>query len=106
LYLDTKTRTKWFNTGAFRAPANFTYGNSAYNLLWGPHFQNWDMSLAKDTTIVESMKLQLRMDAFNVFNHPQFGLPGATVTNLANYGVITSTVGSARTVSFGAKILF
>jgi hypothetical protein len=64
------------------------------------------MSLAKDTTIVDRMRLQLRMDAFNAFNHPQFGTPGATVSNASNFGVITSTVGQARTVSFGAKLQF
>jgi hypothetical protein len=106
LYLGTKTRAKWFNTAAFQAPAAFTYGNSAYNLLWGPRFQNWDMSLAKDTTIFDRARLQLRMDAFNAFNHPQFGTPGATVSNPSNYGVITSTVGQARTIAFGAKLQF
>ncbi|MBN9616184.1 MAG: collagen-binding protein [Acidobacteriales bacterium 59-55] len=106
LYPSNKTRQKWFNTDAFAAPANFTYGNSAYNLLWGPRYQNWDMSLAKRTTLAEPVHLELRMDAFNVFNHPNFGLPGATVSNPSNFGIINGTTGSARTVSFGAKLMF
>jgi len=106
LYLSSKTRQKWFNTAAFAAPANYTYGNSAYNLLWGPRYQNWDMSLAKKTSIVERVNLELRMDAFNVFNHPSFSTPGATVSNPSNFGVITGTASAARTVSFGAKLLF
>lgn len=40
------------------------------------------------------------------FNHPNFGLPGATVSNPSNFGIITGTTGSARTVSFGAKLMF
>jgi hypothetical protein len=106
LYLSTKTLQRWFNPSAFAAPANYTYGNSAYNMLWGPRYQNWDMSLAKRTTIAEPVHLELRMDAFNVFNHPNFGLPGATVSNPSNFGIITGTTGSARTVSFGAKLMF
>jgi hypothetical protein len=72
LYPSNKTKTQWFNAAAFRAPANFTYGNSAYNLLRGPGYQNWDMSLSKATKF-DRVNLQLRVDAFNVFNHPDFG---------------------------------
>jgi hypothetical protein len=106
LYLSTKTRQAWFNTAAFAAPANYTYGTSAYDLLWGPRYQDWDMSLAKKTTLLERLNIELRMDAFNVANHPSFGTPGATVSNPSNFGVITSTTGENRTVSFGGKLTF
>lgn len=40
-----------FNPAAFTAPPNFTYGTSGYNMLWGPHYQNWDMNLMKNITV-------------------------------------------------------
>jgi len=104
LYPSNKTKTQWFNAAAFRAPANFTYGNSAYNLLRGPGYQNWDMSLSK-TTKFDRGNLQLRADAFNVFNHPNFGTPNATITN-ANVGTVTSQSGASRTMELGAKLFF
>ena len=80
LYPATKTRAQWFNRAAFSAPAPFTYGNSAYNLLFGPRYQQWDISLAKNTALTERAKLQLRADAFNTFNHPNFANPNATLS--------------------------
>ena len=72
LYPANKSIHQWFNPAAFTAPVPYTYGNSAYNMLWGPHYQDWDMSVVKNTVWRERINLQLRMDSFNVFNHPNF----------------------------------
>lgn len=106
LYPGNKTLRNFFNTAAFAAPAPYTFGNSAYNLLYGPRYQEWDMSLAKNTAFTERVTLQLRADAFNVFNHPNFATPNATQSNPSNFGQITGTTGEPRTVAFGAKLLF
>jgi hypothetical protein len=106
LYPSAKTHREWFNPAAFTAPPNFTYGTSGYNMLWGPHYQNWDMNLMKNITWKERYNLQLRADAFNVFNHPNFGVPSASISNPASMGVISSTVGEARTLEFAAKFSF
>jgi hypothetical protein len=50
LYPAAKTHREWFNPAAFTARPNFTYGTSGYNMLWGPHYQNWDMNLIKNIT--------------------------------------------------------
>ena len=97
---------EWFNPAAFTAPPNFTYGTSGYNMLWGPHYQNWDMNLMKNISWKERYNLQLRADAFNVFNHPNFGVPSASISNPASMGVVSSTVGEARTLEFAAKFSF
>jgi hypothetical protein len=86
-------------------PPNFTYGNAAYNLLWGPGQQSWDMSLAKNVHLVERSNLQVRVDAFSVFNHPTFGNPNGDISNTAAVGRITSAGGN-RTVQLGAKLTF
>jgi Carboxypeptidase regulatory-like domain len=109
LYLKHKTRKQWFNPAAFTAPQSFTYGNSGYNRLWGPHYQNWDMNLEKNTTWRERYTLKLRADAFNVFNHPNFAAPtaaNAAVSNPTTFGTITSSIAENRTIEFGMKFGF
>ncbi len=106
LYPSNKTRAQFFNPAAFAAPLPFTYGNSAYNLLFGPRYQEWDISLAKNTNLGERAKLQLRVDTFNTFNHPNFANPNATLSNPSTFGRITSTTGEPRTLALGAKLQF
>jgi hypothetical protein len=113
LYPAKKTITNWVNRSAFAAPTangtvapGYAYGNSSYNLLWGPSYQNWDMNLEKTTMWREKINLQLRMDAFNVFNHPNFANPAANWSNPSTFGVISSPNGESRKVEFGAKLSF
>lgn len=66
------------------------------------------MSLEKNTVLKERLNLQLRMDAFNVFNHPNFSTPNAAVSNPANFGQITALASGAenRTIEFAGKLSF
>jgi len=108
LYADTRTITHYFNADAFAIPAVGAYGNSAYNTLFGPGLQNWDVSLSKTTPLHgERVRLLLRFDAFNAFNHPQFANPAANISN-SSVGKITSicSICEARTISLGAKLIF
>jgi hypothetical protein len=112
LYPSKKTISQWFNKSAF-APASaggtvtagYAYGNSAYNMLRGPYYQDWDMNLQKTTTWRDRINLNLRMDAFNVFNHASFSNPNSSYTSGA-VGTITSTASNSRKVEFGAKLTF
>ncbi|MDR3723698.1 MAG: TonB-dependent receptor [Terracidiphilus sp.] len=114
LYPTKKTLTQWFNPAAFTAPtaggtaaAGYAYGNSGYNMLWGPKYQVWDMNLQKTTTWADKVNLQLRMDAFNVFNHPNYSTPNSAISNTKTVGTVTSTISNLyRTVEFGAKLTF
>lgn len=106
LYPTHKTKAQWFNPAAFTSPPNFTYGTSGYNMLRGPGYQNWDLNLTKNTTIWREYRLQLRAEAFNAFNHPNFGNPGAAVTNPSTIGVISSVISENRTMEFGVKFNF
>jgi hypothetical protein len=105
LYPGSKTISQWFNPAAFYA-TDFQYGNSAYNMLWGPRYQNWDTAVSKTTTLHENVNLQIRVDAFNVFNHPTFANPASAVTNTKTVGTITSTNGANRTLQLGGKLTF
>ena len=105
LYPAERTIGRWFNPAAFAVPADFTFGNAAYNLLWGPGQFNWDASLVKGFTFKERVALQLRLEAFSALNNPQFGNPNAAITNPAVVGQINSAGGN-RTVQIGGKLQF
>lgn len=81
-----------------------TFGNTRRNALHGPGFNNWDFSLQKDTKITERTAFQVGLEAFNLFNHTQFGQPTARV-NSANFGRIT-TAAAGRILQLRAKISF
>ena len=57
------------------------FGNAGRNILTAPGFEDIDFSVAKTTTIKERASLQFRAEAFNLFNHPNFGQP---VNNMAS----------------------
>jgi hypothetical protein len=106
LYPSHKTRAEWFNTAAFTAPPAYTFGTSGYDMLWGPHYQNWDMNLEKNTKIGEHYNLQLRAEVFNIANHPNFSVPSSALSSPTSFGVISSVVNENRTVEFAAKFKF
>jgi hypothetical protein len=120
LYPAKKTLSNWYNPAAFACPlvtdpTSLTHeqycagnGNAGYDLLRGPAFQDWDMSLKKNTKWAH-YNVQLRADAFNVFNHPNFGTPSGDIT-ASGANVINSTSGTpsyeSRKIEFGAKFNF
>jgi hypothetical protein len=106
IYPSHKTHAEWFNTAAFTAPPAYTFGTSGYDMLRGPHYQDWDMDLQKNISITERYKVQLRGDVFNVANHPNFSVPSSSISNPASDGVISSVVNENRTIEFGAKFNF
>jgi hypothetical protein len=88
--LDKPTIDRWFDTSAFgTTPDNTgTYGNVGRNTLRGPGQFNIDASLIKVTRIGR-VEHELRIEAFNLLNHPQFGLPNGVIGNPA-VGQITA----------------
>jgi hypothetical protein len=95
----------WFDQTAFTTPAQFVYGNAGRDILFGPGRTNVDASLFKDFRPVERMTVQFRAESFNLFNHPQFGQPNATIGSGA-VGTITSTVGNPRQMQVALKLMF
>jgi len=106
-----RTLGAWFNTAAFAVPAAGTWGNSGRNILEGPGTKSVDFSIFKDTHLTESKVLQLRAEAFNLANTPQFNNPAATA-NTAAIGTISSAASEStfqrteRQIQFAAKITF
>ena len=103
--LSTPTTDKWFNTGAFVLQPLYQFGNAGRNTVLGPAGFYLDFSTHKDFHIREGHNLEFRAEAFNVMNHPVWGLPNTTVTS-TNYGRITSTNGSMRQMQLALKYVF
>ena len=61
-----------------------TPGNASRRYFHGPGMENFDMALLKNLRLTESKSLQLRLEAFNVFNHAQFFGPQAVDGNIGD----------------------
>lgn len=100
-----RTLQRWFDPSVFSRPTDIRFGNAGRNILTGPGRVNFDTSLFKDFKFKETFGLQLRAEAFNLFNTPQFNLPDATI-GAATAGLISSTVGNPRQLQVALKLVF
>jgi len=97
---------KWFDTSAFSAPAPGSWGNLVRDSVYGPGRDNWNLSLFKSFAFSEARnsRLEIRMEAFNAFNHTQFNGVSGTFT-ASNFGQVTSMY-NPRNIQLGAKLYF
>jgi len=98
----------YFDRSVFVNPAAGTFGNTTRNSLRGPHFINYNATLARTFSFGERYKLQALMTAFNVTNSPHFGNPGGGFSsNPANttFGIINTSFGE-RQIRFGLRFTF
>jgi hypothetical protein len=58
-----------------------------------------DAALAKNISLKEKLALQCRVEAFNIFNRAQFGIPQANLSSPLSFGVITTPVNQGATGS-------
>jgi hypothetical protein len=96
-------------------PSLRTYGTLPRNFFRGPGRTNLDMTFSKSTAITERVKLDIRADFFNVFNHAEFANPSTNISS-SNFGRIIRTGDPAnavfaadpkqRIIQLGAKISF
>ncbi len=128
-----QTITSWFNTctllqngtttpsgctnPAFAIPANGTFGNSGRNTFRGPGIEDVDFSFGKNFAIPlprETGDLQIRFDAVNGLNHPNFDLPNASV-GTGSAGIVSGLTGNynsnlnpfgSRRLQLGARFSF
>jgi hypothetical protein len=102
--VDSRTVDRWFNTAAFAQPAPGALGNLGRNTERAPGINNLDLALFKNFELVRHMRLQFRLESFNVLNHTQFA---DVSTNIAapNFGVVTSAR-PGRINQLGIKLLF
>jgi hypothetical protein len=74
----------YFNTALFSPNALGTPGNASRRYFYGPGSFNTDLALLKSISLSETKALQLRLETFNIFNHPQFFGPQAVNGNISN----------------------
>jgi len=104
-----KSRTQWFNTSVFSQPTidipgQDGFGNSGRNLVEAPGISNFDLSAFKNIKLTERFRWQIRIEAFNAFNHTQFGYPDPNVYS-PTFGVIDSAR-PARIIQYGTKLIW
>ncbi len=88
-------------------PNNRGFGNLGRNTLRGPIQRRFDLGLSKQTRITERTTLELRVDAFNVFNFVNFSNPNNVIGDVGtDFGLITDTIGGPRVLQFSAKFRF
>jgi Carboxypeptidase regulatory-like domain/TonB dependent receptor/TonB-dependent Receptor Plug Domain len=105
---------RWYDASAFVLQPAGTIGNLGRNTLIGPKLVNCDFSLFKQFALGETKALHFRAEMFNIFNHPNFGVPNQAnrtallPTGMVNpsAGVILSTVTTSRQIQFGLKLTF
>jgi hypothetical protein len=104
--LDNPGVDQWFNRTVFPAVplGSFRFGSSGRNVLDGPGTMAINTSLARRIRFAESKSLQLRLESFNLPNHPNFNLPENRVDILS--GGAISRAKNNRTLQLGARVEF
>ena len=111
---DQRSVQRWFDTDAFRNPANFVLGNAPYTLpsTRGPGLTDVSFSLFKTFNFLERFRLETRWEMFNALNNVNLNNPNTTFVagqdgknSSGNFGVITSAL-DARRMQLGLRLTF
>jgi hypothetical protein len=96
-----------FNTDCFILAKLGERGNSPRRFFYGPGIENFDLALIKRVTFDTSRSLELRLETFNLFNHPQFYGAGAVDGDIVSptFGQII-TAAAPRFIQLAAKFTF
>ena len=112
LYTHAKIRSgdssnaQYINPAAFTANAIGTFGNSGAFAYRGPKFLQVDSALSRYFPLHETLSLNLRLEAFNVLNHPNFATPGSSGYIGQSTSLVSPTFGqvTATTNNYGARV--
>ena len=100
-----RTLANYLNPAAFAYPEPGQLGTMTPRSIEGPGFWTADLALSRLVPAVSDHTLELRIEAFNLFNNINWGLP-ATNFDAGTFGQITSMAGDPRIVQFGVKYGF
>lgn len=111
---DQRSRSHWFNPAAFAPPPATDpvtglprLGNTGRNILIGPRLNSADANVSKSFPVFgENRMLSFRLEFFNVFNHPNYGLPDPNISNVTTVGTINSINVPMRQAQFAARFDF
>jgi hypothetical protein len=106
--MDPRSSAKhfYFSTSSFAPATPGTFGNAGRDSLHGPGLNVTNLALMKDIQLREQMRIELRLESFNTFNHVNFNLPNSNVFS-SQFGEVTSdgNIGP-RTVQLAGKFYF
>ena len=117
-YAADPSPTRWYDPASFVLSPEGTFGTVGRNAMTTPHLQQIDVALAKNFVLPNGHRIQARVEAFNVLNHPVWGAPNGNILaggafpgapeNAAHqgFGVITSTALPMRQIQLGLKYTF
>ena len=110
-----QSSSRWFDPAAFRRPQDGQWGSLHRNALRLPGTNNWDMNISKFFTLHEQVKLNVRFEVYNVFNHTQIWTVNTGFTSDNQGGPISATntgfgyptaFRDPRILQFGFKVSF
>ena len=97
---------QYINPACFAQPAAGELGNASRVPVTGPDFVNSDFSVIKQFPLPwKETGLNFRAEFFNLFNHPEFGMPINDI-NQPGFGAVTSTVNNPRLMQLALKLTF
>lgn len=98
---------EWFNTACFTQPGEFAFGNEQRvdPTIRGDRQANFDTVFSKYFDLPKNAKFKFSAEVFNLFNHPQFGLPNSEA-GIPGFGEVTSQINLPRTAQFEGRITF
>lgn len=98
-----RTPRRFFNTAAFQASPQFTFGNASRNPVRGPAYRDLDMALVKHISLGEKVDVEFRAELFNVTNTPGFAQPNGSFGTTA-FGTISATTTDPRVAQFALRV--
>jgi hypothetical protein len=100
------TVTQWFNPSCVVIPTDPSqpFGNAARNSVRGPNFWTFDLAVAKQVQLTSTSHVELRLEAFNLFNRANFVAPNGNRSTAA-FGTITATY-DPRQMQLAAKVVW
>jgi hypothetical protein len=100
------TTQRWFDTTQFAQPGTRLFGTCGANTLRAPGFKTLNLSLSRGFPLPGDRRLEFRIEAFNVLDWTNYGIPGQSVANPATFGVVSSTIGNPREMQFALKFYY
>jgi hypothetical protein len=99
----SRTLSKWYDTSCFVGPPQYAFGNTGRNILIGPGLLNLDFSMNKEFHVTEGTALQFRAETFNILNHANFNIPGASI-GTSSAATVTSVNTHSRQIQIAARL--
>jgi hypothetical protein len=103
--LDDPTAERWFNTSAFEVAPRYTFGDAGRNVVRGPPYSSWDLSVSRRVAIGSGAALIVEAQVFNLFNHTNFKQPELYVDEPATFGRVLAAH-APRQIQLAARLQF